>query len=984
MNLKNLKIRTQFRIGFFFLFFFVMILGIVTYQQSHLISQQTENMYEHPLRVRGAISQLRKDIHAIENNMNDILYTTDGPTIANDLAQIETFKADALNQIGILELKYLGSISDIDSIRKALISWNSMHDETIRALHTAQLHEVVIPPKTATISKKQLGELILKIQKVEDFAKKKANELLDASLELASSLNRQLIYLIAVILLLSLLINYILMSNIRIPMKELTDTAQRFHKGDMNARSSYRSQNEFGVLSNSFNTLAESIQANEELNKKAVNLTAVMLGEEEANEFFRKTLTALSAHTGSQMASVYLLSDDKKHYNHFESIGVDENARRSFTSETLEGEFGAVLSTHNLQHIKNIPRDTRFVFNTVGGKFIPREIITIPILAGSEVIAIISLASINIYNIHSIELVENILDILSARVEGILAYFKIKEFSEKLVEQNHELEAKKTELGTQSTELMSQNTELEMQKKQLDEASRLKTVFLSNMSHELRTPLNSVIALSGVLNRRLAKKIPEEEHNYLEVIERNGKHLLSLINDVLDIARIEAGREEIELTKFDAGSIITEVIDMIQPQAEEKNIELLNIEKETNLTITSDANKLRHIMQNLISNAVKFTEKGKVAITAKHSANMIEIIITDTGIGIPESELPHIFDEFRQADSSTSRKYGGTGLGLAIAKKYANLLGGIITVKSILEKGSEFIVKLPVIHSHENRIIETAYKNSKIAPYEGVNRSSLKTILLVEDSEPANIQVKDILDEAGYQIIVAHDGSEALEITAKTIPDAMILDLMMSGIDGFEVLKIIHESERTAHIPVLILTAKDISKDDLKYLKRNNIHQLIQKGDMKRGELINAIAGMITPNEVIIKPQRKSQPIEGKAVVMVVEDNPDNMLTVKALLSENYVVIEAVNGIEGLELAKKYEPNLILLDIALPVMDGIEVFKKIRALPKLQDIAVIALTASAMTNDREAILAYGFDGYIPKPIDESVFFKAIDEILYGK
>jgi CheY-like chemotaxis protein len=510
------------------------------------------------------------------------------------------------------------------------------------------------------------------------------------------------------------------------------------------------------------------------------------------------------------------------------------------------------------------------------------------------------------------------------------------------------------------------------------------------MSHELRTPLNSVIALSGVLSRRLDKKIPNEEYSYLEVIECNGKNLLSLINDILDISRIEAGREEIEVIRFNLSILISEVIGMIHSQAQQKNIELLYKKGDTDLFIASDRDKCRHVLQNIIANAVKFTEKGKVEISAHKSSNNILITVTDTGIGISEKHLTHIFDEFRQADGSTSRRFGGTGLGLAIAKKYANLLGGTISVASVPGKGSDFTLTLPLQYVAENRIIEeetiTGFNHSiRTTPHKPASGLSHKTILLVEDSEPGIIQMKDILECSGYQLLVAHNGGEALGIVAQNIPDAIILDLMMPGIDGFEVLKTLREAESTAQIPVLILTAKHITKEELNFLKRNNVHQFIQKGDVNRNELLNAVATMVFPETVeMVNQEREIQTIKGKPLVLVVEDNPDNMITVKAILADNYTVIEATDGITGIEMAKNHHPDLILMDIGLPGVDGIEAFKSIRKDAQLQHIPVIALTASAMISDRETILAYGLDAYIAKPIDEKEFFKTINEVLYGK
>jgi signal transduction histidine kinase/DNA-binding response OmpR family regulator len=991
MNLKNIKIATQLKLGFSALLLFVIVLGAVSYIQTIKIDEQVEIMYDHPFKVRRALGTLESDILKMRLGTRDLMLARNLEEKQAAVQLIELSAADAHKQFTVLENQYLGPRNDVEEAYKAFVKWKTAREINNKLALSGEIEKV----KESVLSSGPVGmyreQMLAKIKIIDDFAKKKTEALYANSNELNESLNRQLILLVGVILLLSLIINIILLRNIRKPLKDLTNAARDFQEGDMDARSAYRLNNEFGELSASFNSLAESIQTNTDLDKKIASLAGLMLSEYDAKKFFQATLNALAKHTGSQMAAIYLLSSDKKTFEHFESTGVDDNARQSFASDSFEGEFGSAISSRKVQHIQNIPDDTRFTFHTVSGTFIPHEIITLPIIADNEVIAIISLATVSYYSKQSIELIDSILVTLCARIEGIMSYHKMKEFSEQLDQQNRELESQKTELTSQSAELMTQNSELEMQKKQLDEASRLKTNFLSNMSHELRTPLNSVIALSGVLNRRLARKIPEEEFSYLEVIERNGKHLLSLINDILDISRIEAGREELEITKFNVNSLVAEVTDMIQPQAEQRNIGLLHTDNEANLPITSDVDKCRHILQNLIGNAVKFTEEGTVTVSARQHEKDIQITITDTGIGIDETNLAHIFDEFRQADSSTSRRFGGTGLGLAIAKKYANLLGGTISVMSRPGKGSEFTFTLPLRYATENRIIVTqpaaALKNTLKKPsHQPLSASTVKTILLVEDSEPAIIQMKDMLEESGYKILVAHDGAEALAIINQTVPDAMILDLMMPGIDGFEVLKVIREAERTAHIPVLILTAKHITKEDLKFLKRNNVHQLIQKGDVNRGELQSAVERMVSPPETVevMKPQREMQIIEGKPVVLIVEDNPDNMITAKALLGGNYNVIEAIEGKNGVEMARQHKPHLILMDIALPGIDGIQAFKVIRNDPRLQHIPVIALTASAMISDRETILAHGFDSYIAKPIDEQMFFRAIHEALYGE
>ena len=990
MKIKNFKIVTKLQIGFSILLFFVFVLGIVSYYQTKMIYQQTVNMYEHPLKVNRAVGILNTDILNMRLGTRNLMLGSNKEEQQAAIESIDSYALDAHTQFDVIRSQYLGPMSDVEEANMAFMRWETDRKENVKLSLAGEIETV----KESVDSSGTIGllreDMLSKIKVIENYAKNKADTLFSTSTLLYELLTTELIVLIVFMVLLSGLVIYWLLKAVRTPIKDLTLATERFHKGDLSARSTYESEDEFGVLSKSFNTLAMSIQQKSTLDNKIAELASLMINEYDMKLFFRSVLNSFAAHTNSMMAAVYLLSDDKKSFRCFESFGLDEHARQMFDAENMEGEFGIVLSTKKMHHLKDIPANTRFVFNTVCGKFIPSEIITIPLIAENEVIAVVTLASVNVYSEESIRLIDSILVTLCTRVEGILAYHKMKEFLKKLEFQNSELEMQKSELSAQSAELMKQNTELEIQKNQLGEVNRLKTSFLSNMSHELRTPLNSVIALSGVLSRRLSKKISEEESGYLEVIERNGKHLLLLINDVLDISRIEAGREELEITTFKPCMLVNDLVDMIRPQAKQKGIELKMPEGHCEVAISSDADKFYHIMQNLIGNAVKFTEKGTVSISAVVHEKSIAITVADTGIGISEANIEHVFEEFRQADSSTSRRFGGTGLGLAIAQKYAHLLGASISVKSTPGVGSEFTLEMPLTYTAEDctvvpKAVTEVSRKEKMSVTQPMATVVGKTILLVEDSEPAIIQLKDFMEEFGYKLLVAHNAMEGLAIIEETIPDAMILDLMMPDIDGFRMLEMLRNAEHTAHVPVLILTAKHITKEELSFLKRNHIYQLIRKGDVNRIELLNAVAAMVAPKEVA-EEQLKHAPqvIEGKPVILVVEDNPDNMVTARAVLSNEFTVLEATDGYSGVEMAKKHLPHLILMDIALPDIDGIAAFKMIRKDPRMQYIPVIALTASAMTCDREAILAHGFDAFIAKPIEEKLFLKTINKMLYGK
>lgn len=985
MRIKDLKIQVQLISSFAIMIGFVIVLGIVSYLNANKLHEQTATMYNHPVQVRRAIGNLEVDVLKIRLEYRNLMLATTAQERNASLQQIEIASIDASKNFQLIEEKYLGPKSDVEQAYKAFVLWNTTRQQSLKLIESGQLDKV----KESIDDTGEIGilreDMLNKIAVIDSFAKGKGDELSSIANQTITKLNQQLLIIIISLILLSLSIAFFLTNLIRKPILDLTIAAEKFKAGDMTVRDINDAHNEFGILSATFNDMVATIEKNATVENKIANIANVMLSEEDARKFFRTSFSSLCTHTNSQMAAVYLLTDDKKFFEHYESIGMDDSSKIKFSATTYEGEFGQVLSTKKLHFVKKIPIDTRFIFQTVSGKFIPREIITIPILAGNNIVAIISLASVRSYSEEAILIINSILDILNARVEGILAYRTMKNFSEILEAQNTELEAQKKEMDAQTKELSEQNRELEMQKNQLKDANKHKTNFLSNMSHELRTPLNSVIALSGVLSRKLVNKISDDEQNYLEIIERNGKQLLMLINDILDISRVESGRVEMEIVNFNCKELVNEIVEILQPMATAKNVNLVAVHSPQDILLTNDAQKCKHILQNLVGNAIKFTDNGQVEICTEIINNRLNIKVTDTGIGIAEKHLPHIFDEFRQADGSTSRRFGGTGLGLAIAKKFANLLGGTITVTSKPDYGSVFTLSLPLIYDIKNKIEETPkieeITTSSIIPTK--QNSTGKTILLVEDSEPAIIQIKDFLEESGYTILVATNGDLALEIIDKTIPDAMILDLMMPGKDGFEVLKTLRNEEKTAQIPVLILTAKHITKDDLKVLKRNNVHQLIQKGDVQKSELLTAISAMtISESENKTKEPIKNRKIIGKPSILIIEDNPDNLTTLKAILGSEFVIFEAMNALDGIEMTKENNPTLILMDIALPDMDGIEAFKIIRR--QFENIPIIAVTASAMINDKEGILAHGFDAYVPKPIDDKDLFKVINEVLFEK
>lgn len=973
--------------GFFVIFLLVLGFALVAWMQTNKLWTQTELMYNHPLRVRAAVDAFRTDVLIIHRSMKDIVLEAGNEQKATEIRQIiGVHESDAFRQLDVLERWFLGEAEKVDSLRNSFVEWNVIRNETLNLFEQGRLDEALHRTLRSGVGGNKAERLLHHTDYISNFASGKALQFLHQAEVANQKQNLQVLLFLMGTLVALLVTFYFIYQYIQTPLKKLTRALTDFRRGEADARVDYSADNEFGQLAESFNKLFEVLGDQQKTEEQSALLTAMMLQETDAGAFSKKLLTILLEQTGAQLGAIYLPDKEARYFEPHVCIGFGANLPKQFNVEDPEGEFGTALASRKMQHIRSPKANSSFIYHTVSGEVAPSEIITLPLEFGGNVLAVISLATIGEFSSWAVRYLKAVYQVVGARMNGVLAFRMIQEQAASLDEQNRELEMQKQELTLQTVELEKMNAELEQQKRQLDEASRLKSTFLSNMSHELRTPLNSVIALSGVLDRRLKGQIPDEEYQYLEIIGRNGRSLLALINDILDLSRIEAGREEIFVNSFSIKHLVDDLVSVLSQQAKEKGIELKNLVGADLPTIHSDQDKCMHILQNIISNAVKFTNKGFVEITASVVDNELSVAVHDTGIGISPNHLPHIFDEFRQADESSSRKYGGTGLGLSIAKKYASLLKGTISVESQQGEGTIFVLKIPVKTDQKAETYPTVLKRGNLAEvnYQLAGEGNGYTILLVDDSQPALIQMTDILCSQGYKVLHSHNGFEAMDQLSERVPDAVILDLMMPGMDGFEVLRNIRSQEQFRHIPVLILTARQVTKEELSLLKNNNIHQLIQKGDVNRQELLLAISRMIALQQCRPASTATMRVIQKGAdplSILVVEDNPDNMATMKAILNGQCEMLEADNGKTAVDKALEHKPHLILMDLALPGMSGFDALVAIRKHDELSHIPVVAVTASVMKGDREKVLAFGFDRFVPKPVDETLLWQVINELM---
>jgi signal transduction histidine kinase/CheY-like chemotaxis protein len=794
----------------------------------------------------------------------------------------------------------------------------------------------------------------------------------------------------------------------------MNKVSSSFQSGDYSQRVIETGQDEVSNLAKTINRAADAIQQSIYVTKSRSEILESIIKTVDIQQFYETVIVELCHYSESQVGAFYYLNRENQQYENQASVGMEKKLNRSFDIHFREGVIGQVLVKGELVYLKNIPTDTTFAYKTVPADMIPREIISFPLAFNEQIEAIIVLASIYPYRSDIIDMINQSLPQIAITMQKLIHEKESKRLNKEIKERNvqldklnYELMEQSEELKNQKEELEQQNTELKLQKKEVQEANRLKSEFLSNMSHELRTPLNSIIALSDLLALQIGKQVSADQRQYLEVIARNGKNLLNLINDILDLSKIEAGKVTILPEYFSLEQVIRQVKENFSYQAKEKGVKL-EVEIPPVLPqIYSDRQKINQILQNLISNAIKFTTEGSVSIKLDYQKPIDKYIISviDTGIGISKRDLPTIFQQFKQIDGSASRKYEGTGLGLSIVSLLVKQLKGEISVQSEPGKGSAFTISFPgkitedytssLLASAEKYLSERKDGSSEITdPYQYL-------LLLVEDNESCISQVKYLLEEEGFKVAIARGGEEALHYVQEVIPHGIILDLMMPEIDGFEVLKRIREDERTRSVPVLILTAKDLSQQEIDQLKYNKIHQLLFKGAIDRKELIEKINSMFTKKFYKDKLQlsegkMKNEPLTPekgndkrnmetnstntyKRKILIAEDNRDNLLTMRAILKDSYTILEAVDGEEVIDIISKDRPDLILLDVGLPKIDGFQIISRLKESTENRSIPIIAVTARAISGEREKILGRGCDDYISKPITRT---ELIDKINY--
>jgi signal transduction histidine kinase/HAMP domain-containing protein/CheY-like chemotaxis protein len=835
-----------------------------------------------------------------------------------------------------------------------------------------------------------------------------------------------------------------LAANLTNQVRSIAEVATAVTKGDLTRSIAVEASGEMAALKDTINemisNLKEQTLKNAEQDWLKTNLarfSRMLQGERDLPTVSNLIMSELAPLVNAQYGVFYVTKrdGDETKLELVASYGAESSEALKQEFRLREGLIGQAAADRRPILLKDVPVD----FIRIGsglGHSTPANVNILPALFEDEVRAVIELASFNEFN----ETHQNFLDQLMESVGIVLNTIAATMRTEGLLKQSQlltqELQARQTELTRKQQELHATNEELqekaqllENEKKQVEAknleiemarraledkaeqlalTSKYKSEFLANMSHELRTPLNSLLILSKLLSDNAQGNLNEKQIEFARTINSAGSDLLNLINDILDLSKVESGTVTIEVGEMPVQHLTQHMERTFRQLASDKSLDF-NVKFDPKLpaTIRTDEKRLQQIVLNLLSNAFKFTSKGSVTLgvrlvskgwslthsVLRHADRAVEISVSDTGIGIPADKQKLIFEAFQQADGTTSRKYGGTGLGLSISREIARLLGGELQVRSTPGEGSTFTLYVPLQteaavglgspgssarYENSGALVPTALPTGFEVNDDRDELGKGPFVLIVEDDPTFASILLEAAHEAGLKGVVSTAGAGTLAMARKLQPTAVTLDLGLADIDGFVLLDLLKHDPDTGHVPIHVITGVDRGPS----VMAMGAFGITEK-PAERAELVRVFTSL-RDDAAERKPRhRKPKAVETKAPakrlvpelagarVLIVDDDIRNIFSLTSVLESHEVqVLYAERGKDGILILEQTPGvDVALIDIMMPDMDGYETMREIRRLPELVDLPLIAVTAKAMKGDRQKCLDAGASDYIAKPVD---------------
>jgi signal transduction histidine kinase/DNA-binding response OmpR family regulator/CHASE3 domain sensor protein len=824
--------------------------------------------------------------------------------------------------------------------------------------------------------------------------------------------------------------------------------AEQISSGNYIVRVTDEGKDVLGSLSGSLNKMGESLDYSfnllsqkEWLQTGIAKINEVMLGEKDVNAIAHLVLNELIEYANCKSGAFYIMNETGEQLGLAASYAVNNVKKVLMKGEGLVGE---AAKSAKILELSDLGADD-YTISFVEGAVKPHSIYVFPVQYDVKVKGVIELGSMHAFDENHKELFRSVAGNIGiamnlaqnrARVEELLGETQAQ--SEELQVQHNELENINTELEAQAEKLQASEEELRVQQEELlqanqemEERSRLleeknqaivernfeiqrkseeleiatkyKSEFLANMSHELRTPLNSVLLLSRLLGENKEKNLTEEQTEYARVIQSSGQGLLSLIDEILDLSRIEAGKMNLEIELLSVQEVANEMRSLFEPIAREKKLEFsISTHPGVPTTIETDKMRLEQVLKNLLSNALKFTKQGSVKLNINYDSTNVGLVlfsVTDTGIGIEKDKLDLIFEAFQQADGSTRRKFGGTGLGLSISRQLAKLLGGDITVTSTLGGGSTFTVSLPVrkqlqkeeysaktypigngngngAHTPPRSALVTGIIPANIPDDRNSIGASERTILIIEDDTAFAKALLDYTHSKGYKGIVAVRGDEGIEMARRHKPIGILLDIQLPVIDGWQVMEELKSDPQTRHIPVHVMSALEVKKESRLKGAVDFISKPFALEQMQ--EIFKKI-------EIVLNKKSKK--------VLIVEEDTQHAKALHYFLSNFQVNAEISGNIPGsISSLNKSEVDCVILDMEVPAKNSYNMLETIKKTPGMENLPIIIFTGKNLSKSEEARIKQYADSIVIKTahsyqriLDEvSLFLHLVEENGNGK
>ena len=836
-----------------------------------------------------------------------------------------------------------------------------------------------------------------------------------------------------------------LAANLTNQVRAIAEVATAVTKGDLTRSITAEALGELAALKDNINemirNLRDTTQKNAEQDWLKTNLakfTRMLQGERDLVTVSNLILSEIAPLVNAQRGVFYIVENDggEPALELVASYAFTERKHLANRFRLREGLVGQVAYEKKRILLTNVPGD----YITIGsalGEAPPLNIIVLPVLFEQEVKAVIELASFSRFSeTHQSfldQLTESIGIVLNTiaanmRTEGLLKQSQLltaelqsqqeelkktndrleqqaatlrqseellRTQQERLQQTNEELEEKARLLEIQKKEVEAKNREVSLAKTALEEkaeqlalTSRYKSQFLANMSHELRTPLNSLLILSKLLSENPERNLSDKQREYARTIHAAGSDLLSLINDILDLSKIESGTVSLELTNVGFRDVVDHMERTFRQIAEEQQLDfVIDVDPRLPPAMRTDSKRLQQVLRNLLSNAFKFTEKGGVTLRVgsaegsplRAGSDWIAFSVIDTGIGIPEDKQRIIFEAFQQADGTTSRKYGGTGLGLAISREIARLLGGELVVSSQLGRGSTFTLFVPLEPPTSAEIGSRPSDSDAVAPGRALAPSALSAssddrhaispgdhvVLIIEDDAMFASVLLELAREKGFKGLTARDGASALALAHRYKPHAITLDIGLPDMDGWALLDLLKHDPRTRHVPIHVISVDDQRKRGLKA----GAFGFLEK-PVDRDALLDALS---RTKEFINRPVKN---------LLLVEDDANQRMSMEELLGDSSVEVTSVATAEAaLEAIQARRFDCAVVDLGLPDLPGADLIERIRSTKGGEELPIVVYTGLDLTKAQErrlekiasTIIVKG-TGSSEKLLDETALF----------